>query len=149
MEHQPLKKKEPTPTYLQWCKFNRLLHRWIIGTLTEEAFGVYTHNSQEHEFYLTQQLTYLQKERSTSLAYHFRTFKGMCDNLISIDKSVADKMKAFALLNSLEAQYKLFIASMLKPLMPTYAKIISLLQGYEIRTSLHDLVNNHSFTFYG
>lgn len=69
--------------YLKWRKQDRLLRRWIIGTLTEEALGLvigldssksvwdalkeaYAQESQEREFTLRQQLTYLRKDPNQS-----------------------------------------------------------------------------------
>lgn len=61
---------------------------------------------------------------------------------------MANKMKAFSLLNSLDACNEPFSTAMLKPLMPSYTEIMTLLQGYELRTSLHDLISNPSFALY-
>ncbi|KAF5448006.1 hypothetical protein F2P56_033514 [Juglans regia] len=91
--------------------------------------------------------TYLKKDSTTPLAEHLRIFKNLCDNLASIGRPVADKMKVFSLLNGLGAQYEPFTTTMLKPPMPSYTEIIPLLQGYEILTTLHEI--NPTFAFYG
>lgn len=56
-------------------------------------------------------------------------------------------MTVFSLLNNLGARYESFTTLMLKPPMLSYVEILPLLQGYEIRTSLHD--SNSYFAFYG
>ena len=77
--------------HLKWHKEDRLLCGWIIGTLTKEALGLviglessqsvwnalkeaYAQDSQELEFTLRQQLTYLIKDPNQSLAKHLRKF---------------------------------------------------------------------------
>lgn len=113
------------------------------------AEGDHTIKSHECKFYLTQQITYLRKEPGTSLIEHLCKFNGLYNNLASIGRPMANKMKAFSLLNNLGTRCEPFTMVMLKPLMPFYVEIIQLLQGYEIRTSLHDLASNPSFALYG
>lgn len=74
----PTEVAEPTLTdaYITWRKADRLLRGWIIGTLFEETLGLvvgldtasavwealkttYAEDSQEREFTLRQQVTYL------------------------------------------------------------------------------------------
>ena len=134
--------------FLKWRKEDRLLRGWIIGTLTEETLGLvigldssqsvwnalkeaYAQDSQEREFTLRQQLTYLKKEPSQSLAEHLRKFKSICDNLAAIGNPIPDKTKVYSLLANLGPEYESFTTIMLKPPMPSYSKIISLLQGFE------------------
>lgn len=107
----------------------------------------YSHDSQEREFHLTQQLAYMRKEPMTLLAYHLCAFKGLCDSLALIGRPVQDKMKVFLLLNSLGAKYEPFMTVRLKPTVPSYAELLPLLQGYEIRSILHD--SSNSIAFYG
>ncbi|KAJ0035335.1 hypothetical protein Pint_24392 [Pistacia integerrima] len=84
-------------------------------------------------------------------------FKGVCNNLSAIGFPIDDKTKVFSLLNGLGARYEPFTTSMLKPLMPSYAEVVPLLQSYETRISLHspdlaaytafyDQKNNSKFT---
>ncbi|KAG5222667.1 26S protease regulatory protein [Salix suchowensis] len=95
-------------TFKSWRKTDRLLRGWIIGTLSEEALGLivgldtsyavwealknaYAQDSQEREFTLRQQITYLRKEDNTTITEHIRTFKGICDNLSAIGKTIPDQ----------------------------------------------------------
>jgi hypothetical protein len=85
---------------------------WIIGTLSEEAFGLvigldttlavwealkdaYAQDSQEREFTLRQQLTYLRKDENRTIGDHICIFKGLCYNLAGIGKPLPDKEKVF------------------------------------------------------
>ena len=86
--YSPKTSKTDKPTlsenYLKWRKSDHLLRGWIIGTLTEEALGLvvglqttqqvweglqeaYAQDSQQREFTLHQQLTYLKKKCYNSL----------------------------------------------------------------------------------
>ncbi|KAJ0007962.1 hypothetical protein Pint_29328 [Pistacia integerrima] len=129
---------------------DRLLRGWIIGTLSEEALSLvvgldtahavwealknaYAQESQEREFTLRQQLTYLQKEDHTTITEHIRTFKGLCDNLATIGKPILDQEKVFCLLTSLGPQYETFTTTMLKPPRPSYSELVSQLQNYDQR----------------
>lgn len=126
-----------TKEFIAWQKSDRLLRGWIIGTLSEEALGLvigldtslavwnslkeaYAQDSQEREFTLRQQLTYLRKDEQKSIGEHIRTFKGLCDNLAAIGKPVPEREKVFCLLTSLGPQYETFTTTMLKPPMATY-----------------------------
>ncbi|KAF3793245.1 hypothetical protein EJ110_NYTH10010 [Nymphaea thermarum] len=60
-------------------------------------------------------------------------FKAICDNLAAIGKSVGDKEKAFWLLQGLGKGYEPFVTAMLKPPVPTYKELVSLLQSLEVR----------------
>nr|GMD54198.1 Retrovirus-related Pol polyprotein from transposon TNT 1-94 [Ipomoea batatas] len=132
--------------YLRWRKEDRLLRGWIIGTLTEEALGLviglessqsvwnalkeaYAQDSQEREFTLRQQLTYLRKDPNQSLAEYLRKFKSICDSLAAIGNPVPDKTKVYSLLANLGQKYESFTTAMLKPPMPSYSEAVSLLQG--------------------
>ena len=107
-----------TKAYIAWRKADRLLQGWIIVTLSEETLGLvvgletthilwealknaYAEDSQEREFTLRQQVTYLRKEDDKIIGEHIRTFKGLCDSLAAIGKLVPDKKKVFYLLTSL------------------------------------------------
>ncbi|RVX02174.1 Retrovirus-related Pol polyprotein from transposon RE1 [Vitis vinifera] len=124
--------------------------RWIIGTLSEETLGLavgldtandvwealknaYAEDSQEREFTLRQQVTYLWKEDDKTIGEHIRTFKSLCDSLAAIGKPVPDKEKVFCLLTSLGPQYETFTTTMLKPPRPSYFKLVSQLQSLDQR----------------
>ncbi|CAA0818509.1 Unknown protein [Striga hermonthica] len=122
-----------TKEFVAWKKADCLLRGWLIGTLSEEALGLvigvdtafgvwealkdaYAQDSQEREFTLRQQITYLRKNDDKSIADHIHTFKGHCDNLTAIGKHVLDKEKVFYFLTSLGPQYENFTTTMLKNL---------------------------------
>ncbi|RVW21116.1 Retrovirus-related Pol polyprotein from transposon RE1 [Vitis vinifera] len=136
--------------YIAWRKTDRLLRGWIIATLYEETLGLvvgldttnvvwealenaYTKNSQEREFTLRQQVTYLQKEDDKTIGEHIRTFKNLCDSLAAIGKPVPDKENVFCLLTSLSPQYENFTTTMLKPPRPSYFELVSQLQSLDQR----------------
>ena len=73
-------------TFIKWRKTDRLLRGWLIGTLSEETLGLivgldtsyadwealksaYAQDSQEREFTLRQQVTYLRKEDNTTIIW--------------------------------------------------------------------------------
>ena len=72
------------PQYDAWKQSDRMLRGWLIGTLTEEALGLvlgldtaakiwttqkdsYAQSSQEREFQLRQELSYMRKSSDLSL----------------------------------------------------------------------------------
>ncbi|KAJ0046658.1 hypothetical protein Pint_06033 [Pistacia integerrima] len=129
-----------TYAFIAWRKSDRLLRGWIIGTLSEETLrfvvgldtahaiwealkNAYTQDSQECEFTLQQQVTYLRKEDNTTITEHIRTFKGLYDNLLAIGKLVPDQEKVFCLLTSLGPHYETFTTAMLKPPRPSYSEL--------------------------
>ncbi|KAJ1424079.1 gag-polypeptide of LTR copia-type [Sesbania bispinosa] len=120
---------------------DRLLRGWIIRTLSEEALGLvvgldtspavwdalkdaYAEDSQEREFTLRQQITYLRKEDDRTIGEHIRVFKGLCDNLAAIGNLSQIKKKYFYLLTSLGPDYETFTTTMLKPPRPSYSELI-------------------------
>ena len=146
----PREKLEPklTKAFIAWRKADRLLRGWIIGTLSEETLSLvvgldtayamweafknaYAQDSQEREFTLRQQVTYFRKEDDKTIGEHIQKFKGLCDSLAAIGKPVPDKEKVFYLLTSLGPKYKNFTTTMLKPLRPSYAELVSQLQNLE------------------
>ena len=162
-----------TKEFIAWQKSDRLLRGWIIGTLSEEVLGLvigletasavwealkdtYAQNSQEREFTLRQQLTYLRKDETKSITNHIQIFKGLCDNLAAIGKPIPDQEKVFCLLTSLGPQYETFTTTMLKPPRPTYTELVSQLQNLDHRRTWftnHSDVSSSSLTphlaFYG
>ncbi|GFZ00847.1 hypothetical protein Acr_14g0004820 [Actinidia rufa] len=56
--------------------------------------NAYAEDSQEREFTLKQQVTYLWKEDDKIIGEHIQTFKGLCDSLATIGKPVPDKEKS-------------------------------------------------------
>ena len=74
----------------------------------EALKNAYAEDSQEREFTLKQQVTYLRKEYDKTIGEHIRTFKSLCDSLAIIGKPIPDKEKVFCLLTSLGPQYETF-----------------------------------------
>ncbi|XP_075485276.1 uncharacterized protein LOC142524997 [Primulina tabacum] len=110
----------------------------------------YAQDSQEREFTLRQQLTYLCKDDNTTIGEHIRKFKSICDNLAAIGNPVTDKVKVFSLLTSLGPKYESFTTTMLKPPRPSYTEMVSLLQGYEQRQNWFTInTSTHQVAFYG
>ncbi|KAJ0016773.1 hypothetical protein Pint_11309 [Pistacia integerrima] len=153
------------PAYKNWKTTDRLLRGWIIGTLAKEALShvigldisaqvwaalkeAYAQSSQERQFQLNQQLTYMKKTQEVPLNEYIRKFKEVCDSLAAIGHMVADKNKVFSLLTGLGARYEPFTTSMLKPPMPSYNEVIPLLQSYETRLNLHSLESSQYTAFY-
>ncbi|KAF5471292.1 hypothetical protein F2P56_011735 [Juglans regia] len=156
----------PNPAHATWKQSDRLLRGWLIGTLTEEALGLvigmdsatkiwtalreaYAQSSQEREFQLRHELSYMRKSSDLSLDDYLRTFKRLCDNLAGIGKPLEDKEKVFSLLNSLGVQYEGFTTAMLKPPMPSYAEVVPLLRSFDIRHKLHATELSNHVAFYG
>ena len=109
----------------------------------------YAQDSQEREFTPRQQLTYLKKEPSQSLAEHLKKFKSICDSLAAIGNPIPDKTKVYSLLANLGPKYESFTTTMLKPPMPSYSEMVSLLQGFEQRNSWIEASHSPSYAFYG
>jgi hypothetical protein len=97
-----------TEEYIVWRKANRLLHGWLIGTLSEQTLGLavgldttftvlsalkneYAKDSQEQELTLRQQVIYFRKEDDRTIGEHIRIFKGLCDDLTAIGKPILDR----------------------------------------------------------
>lgn len=157
--------KKLSDDFLNQRKQDRLLRGWIIGTLTEETLGLviglessqivwealesaYAQNSQEREFTLRQQLTYHRKEPGQPLSEYLRSFKGICDSLAAIGQPLPDKSKVYSLLANLGPKYESFTTTMLKPPMPSYFEVVSLLQGFEQRSLWSETSHSPSYAFY-
>ena len=119
----------------------------------EALKNAYAEDSQEREFTLKQQLTYLRKEDDKTIGEHIRTFKGLCDSLAAIGKLVLDKKKVFCLLTNLGPQYETFTTTTLKPPRPSYIELVSQLQSLDQRRNWFSIQNTPRLTplmaFYG
>ena len=51
------------------------------NVIWEALKNAYAEDSQEREFTLRQQVTYLRKEDDKTIGEHIRTFKSLCDSL--------------------------------------------------------------------
>nr|CAD1839536.1 unnamed protein product [Ananas comosus var. bracteatus] len=153
------------PDFTSWVRTDRLVKAWITSTLLQEVLGLvvglvtlgevwstlensFAQDSQAWEFELLQKLRLIKKGSHSQVDY-FRHFKSVCDELTAIGKLVDDKTKVFSLLNGLGSKYESFTTTMLKPPIPTFTKIIPLLQSHELRNKSHYDDVNHSMAFYG
>ncbi|KAF6168304.1 hypothetical protein GIB67_018144 [Kingdonia uniflora] len=145
---------------------DRLLHKWIRGTLSEEvlasvvrldtAFKVWNtlldhlaQGSTEKEFFPLQEIDSIQKGTSNMRDY-VRNFKQICDDLTAIGKSVDDRQKVSDLLKGLGSAYDLFVMTMHKPPVPSYSELIPLPLSHDAMKTLHGSQNdNHSMAFFG
>ncbi|KAF3784056.1 hypothetical protein EJ110_NYTH28945 [Nymphaea thermarum] len=135
------------PKFESWRRSDRLIKRWITGTLSENVLGLvvglnssqdiwstlvdaFAQESQERGFHLTHMLTTC-KKGNNALEIYVAKFKAICDDLAAIGKSVGDKEKAFWLLQGWGKGYEPFVMAMLKPPVPSYKELISLLQSLE------------------
>ena len=109
--------------------------------------NAYAEDSQELEFTLRQQVTYLRKKDDKTIGEHIRTFKSLCDSLAEIGKPIPDKEKVFCFLTSLGPQYETFTTTMLKPPRPSYSELVSQLQSldqYKIGSQTMQMPPMHS-----
>ncbi|KAF3785099.1 hypothetical protein EJ110_NYTH29066 [Nymphaea thermarum] len=133
------------PKFESWRRSDRLVKGWITGTLSESVLGLvvglnssqeiwstlidaFAQESQERGFHLTHMLTTC-KKGDDALEVYVAKFKAICDDLGAIGKSVGDKEKAFWLLQGLGKGYEPFVMAMLKPPVPSYKELVSLLQS--------------------
>ncbi|KAI5677237.1 hypothetical protein M9H77_08187 [Catharanthus roseus] len=108
----------------------------------------YAQDSQEREFTLRQQLTYLCKNDSNTIAEHIQKFKSICDSLAEIRSPVSDKEKVFSLLTSLVPKYESFTTSLLKPPRQSYTELVLCCKGMnrdKIGSPLKHQLTNWSF----
>ncbi|KAF3783657.1 hypothetical protein EJ110_NYTH16959 [Nymphaea thermarum] len=130
-----------------WRRSDRLVKGWITGTLSKSVLGLvvglnssqefwstlidaFAQESQERGFHLTHMLTTC-KKGDDAFEVYVAKFKAICDDLGATGKSVADKEKAFWLLQGLGKGYVPFVMVMLKPPVPSYKQLVSLLQSLE------------------
>ncbi|GKV09732.1 hypothetical protein SLEP1_g21188 [Rubroshorea leprosula] len=86
-----------------------------------------------------------------SLTEYLRKFKAICDELAAMGKLVPDKTKAFWVLQGLGQGYENFVTTMLKPSIPPYREVVSLLKSHETRNQIHgfETYNHPQMAFYG
>ncbi|KAF3780320.1 hypothetical protein EJ110_NYTH39541 [Nymphaea thermarum] len=137
------------PRYESWRRSDHLIKGWITGMLSKSVLGLvvglnssqeiwstlinaFAQESQEWGFHLIHMLTTCKKGDDT-LDVYVGKFKAICDDLAAIGKDVGDQEKAFWLLHGLGKGYEPFVKAMLKPLVPSYKELISLLQSLEVR----------------
>ncbi|KAF3774311.1 hypothetical protein EJ110_NYTH53395 [Nymphaea thermarum] len=85
---------------------------------------------------LTRKLQLFRKQDKPVTEY-VTGFKAICDELAAIGKPLTDDDKVFWLVNGLGPGYESFMTSILKPSVPPYLDVVSLLQGHETMRDLH------------
>ncbi|KAF3772166.1 hypothetical protein EJ110_NYTH58366 [Nymphaea thermarum] len=152
------------PKFESWRRSDRLIKGWITGTLSKTVLGLvvglnssqeiwstlidaFAQESQERGFHLTHMLTTC-KKGNDALEVYVVKFKAICDDLAAIGKSVGDKEKAFWLLQGLGKGYEPFVMAMLKPPVPSYKELISLLQSLEVRSKFLNSEISPQVAFY-
>ena len=155
---------QPNPAFVKWRKSDRLVKGWLTATLSEEVLGIvvglntsvevwnalvhaFAQVSSDRSLALKQRLTFMTRGTDTLTAY-LRRFKAVCDDLAAIGKPVPDNKKSWWLLNGLGKEYAMFTTTMLRPPVPPYAEVVTLLESYAERHSL-DAQPAQSMVFYG
>uniref|UniRef100_A0A2N9F121 Reverse transcriptase Ty1/copia-type domain-containing protein n=1 Tax=Fagus sylvatica TaxID=28930 RepID=A0A2N9F121_FAGSY len=140
------------PNFIKWRKTDRLVKGWLTATLSEEVFGIvvgldtaievwnalvhaFAHVSSDRTLALKQRLTSMNRGIDT-LAEYLRRFKAVCDDLAAIGKPVPNHKKSWWLLNGLGKGYEMFTTTMLRPPIPPYSKIVTLLESHSERHQL-------------
>lgn len=88
------------------------------------------------------QLETLCRENCESLNDYLSQYKSICDELAAIGKLLPEDRKSLSMLNGLDPNYQMFTTMTLRPPLPEYSELLSMLQSYESRirvqqTSLH------------
>ncbi|KAF3785109.1 hypothetical protein EJ110_NYTH29082 [Nymphaea thermarum] len=145
--------RRPNPDFSASKKSDCLLRGWITGSLTEEVLGLvvghdttaqvwktltgaFARESKDREIMLTRKLQLFRKQDKPVTEY-VTGFKAICDELAAIGKPLTDDDKVFWLVNGLGSGYESFMTSILKPPVPPYLDVVSLLQGHETMKELH------------
>ena len=113
----------PTKEFVARQKSDRLLRGWIIGTLSEEALGLvigidtaiavwealkeaYAQDSQEREFTLRQQLTYLRKDENKTIKTIYVYSKACAITLLPLANLSLIKKRCFVFSQALDHNMK-------------------------------------------
>lgn len=132
--------------FVKWCKSERLVKGWLIVTLSEEVLGIvvvlntvvkvwntlvhaFARSSSDRSLALKQQLTSIARG-TDSLSVYLRKFKIICDDLAVIGKPIPDNKKLWWLLHGLGKDYEMLTITMLRPPVPAYSEIVTLLESY-------------------
>ncbi|GMY38248.1 Zinc finger, CCCH-type [Fagus crenata] len=127
-------------------KTDRLVKGWLIATLSKEVFGIVVGldtaievwNALVHAFArvssyrslaLKQRLTSMNRGTDTLAEY-------LCDDLAALGMPVPDHKKSWWLLNGLGKGYEMFTTTMLRPPIPPYSEIVTLLESHSKRHQL-------------
>ncbi|KAF3776659.1 hypothetical protein EJ110_NYTH38637 [Nymphaea thermarum] len=153
----------PNPEFLAWKKSYRLLRGWITGSLSEEVLGLvvglqtssevwtallkaFARESKDREFLLTRKLQTFQKQEKNVTEYVIG-FKTICDELAAIGKPLSDQDKVYWLINGLGSGYESFMTSILRPPIPAYIDVVSLLESHDNMKHIHGFQLNHNAAF--
>ena len=152
IEESDSQSKILNPSFIKWRKIDRLVKGWLTATLSKEVLGIVVGldtavevwNALVHTFAcvsLDQSLALKQRLTSMNrgtdiLVEYLRRFKAVCDNLATIGKPVPDHKKSWWLLNGLGKGYEMFTTTMLRPPIPPYTEIVTLLESHSDRHQL-------------
>ncbi|KAF3776124.1 hypothetical protein EJ110_NYTH49066 [Nymphaea thermarum] len=87
-----------------------------------------------------------QKQEKTVTEY-VTGFKTICDELAAIGKPLSDQDKVYWLINGLGSGYESFMTSILRPPIPAYIDVVSLLESHDNMKNIHGFQLNHNAAF--
>ncbi|GKV46548.1 hypothetical protein SLEP1_g53521 [Rubroshorea leprosula] len=123
-------KEVPNPTCISWRRSDRLLRGWITGTLSEEVLGIVVGLTTSREVWDALEEAYAQdsQKREFNLTQAMTTLR-----------------------KGLGQGYENFVTTTLKPPVPPYQEVVSLLKSHETRNQIHgfDSYNHPQVAFYG
>jgi hypothetical protein len=142
----------PNPNFIKWRKTDRLVKGWLTATLFEEVLGIavglntavkvwnalvhsFARVSPDRRLALKHRLTTITRGTDT-LAEYLQRFKAVCDDLAAIGKPVPDHKKSWWFLNGLGKGYEMFTTTMLRPPVPPYSEVITLVESHAARHKL-------------
>ena len=140
------------PSFIKWRKIDRLVKGWLTATLSEEVLGIvvgldtavkvwnalvhaFACVSSDRSLALKQRLTSMNRGTDT-LAEYLRRLKAVYEDLAAIGKPIPDRKKSWRLLNGLGKDYEMFTTMMLRPPIPPYTQIVTLLESHSERHQL-------------
>lgn len=135
---------------MAWKWTDRLVKGWIIGTISEEILSHiagqdttasawnalksnFAKKSMDIKLTLQHQHETLIKDQCDSLDDYLRKFKTQCHELAAIGKSSLEDRMKFWLLNGLGAHFQTFTTMMVRPPIPEFSELLSMLHSYETR----------------
>lgn len=145
-EESDLQSESLNPSFIKWWKTDRLVKGWLIATLLEEVLGIgvgldtavkvwnalvhaFARISSDRSLALKQRLTSMNRGTGT-LAEYLRRFKVVCDDLAAKGKPVLDHKKSWWILYGLDKGSEMFTTTMLRPPIPSYTEIVTLLKSH-------------------
>ena len=142
----------PIQTSSNGEKTDRLVKGWLTTTLFEEVLGIviglniavevwnalvhsFVRVSPDRRLALKHRLTTITQGTNT-LAKYLQRFKEVCDDLAAIGKPVLDPKKSWWFLNGLGKGYEIFTTTMLRPPVPPYSEVVTLVESHAARHKL-------------